>query len=167
MGPDLEHHLVRRLRDDDDHADDGELAAFASVHEMAPGVAPAIRSVRRAVKAVRPDVVHGHSSFGGAFARLAATSPQRVLPVEWGQAGGGYEVDVQVTALDRKWLLKDITTLIAQEEANVLDINSQGNRASGRVHLRLRLKVADFGQLSTLLGKLDALPGVEDARRSG
>ena len=90
-----------------------------------------------------------------------------MLPVEWGQAGGGYEVDVQVTALDRKWLLKDITTLIAQEEANVLDINSQGNRASGRVHLRLRLKVADFGQLSTLLGKLDALPGVEDARRSG
>ena len=102
-----------------------------------------------------------------AFARLAATSPQRVLPVEWGQAGGGYEVDVQVTALDRKWLLKDITTLIAQEEANVLDINSQSNRTSGRVHLRLRLKVADFGQLSTLLGKLDALPGVEDARRSG
>jgi len=101
------------------------------------------------------------------FVRLAATSPQRVLPVEWGQAGGGYEVDVQVTAIDRKWLLKDITTLIAQEEANVLEINSQGNRANGRVHLRLRLKVADFGQLSTLLGKLDALPGVEDARRSG
>jgi len=49
----------------------------------------------------------------------------------------------------------------------VLDINSQSNRTSGRVHLRLRLKVADFGQLSTLLGKLDALPGVEDARRSG
>src|SRR5690349_4228868 len=69
--PELEHHLVRRLRDDDDHADDGELAAFASVHEMAAGLAPAIRSVRGAVKAVRPDVVHGHSSFGGAFARLA------------------------------------------------------------------------------------------------
>ncbi|MEJ2790067.1 MULTISPECIES: bifunctional (p)ppGpp synthetase/guanosine-3',5'-bis(diphosphate) 3'-pyrophosphohydrolase [unclassified Pseudoxanthomonas] len=108
-----------------------------------------------------------HRADCAAFARLAAASPQRVLPVEWGQAGGGYEVDVQVTALDRKWLLKDITTLIAQEEANVLDINSQGNRANGRVHLRLRLKVADFGQLSTLLGKLDALPGVEDARRSG
>ena len=108
-----------------------------------------------------------HRADCASFARLAAASPQRVLPVEWGQAGGGYEVDVQVTALDRKWLLKDITTLIAQEEANVLDINSQGNRASGRVHLRLRLKVADFGQLSTLLGKLDALPGVEDARRSG
>ncbi|HVK51381.1 MAG TPA: bifunctional (p)ppGpp synthetase/guanosine-3',5'-bis(diphosphate) 3'-pyrophosphohydrolase [Pseudoxanthomonas sp.] len=102
-----------------------------------------------------------------AFQRLAATNPARVLPVEWGVAGGGgYEVDVLVRAFDRKWLLKDITTLIAQEDANVLDINSDNARGSGRVQLRLRLKVADFGQLSTLLGKLDAIPGVEEARRS-
>jgi len=70
--PELEHHLVRRLRHDDDHADDGELSLFASVHEMDDGLVSAVRSVRRAVKAVRPDVVHGHSSFGGAFARAAA-----------------------------------------------------------------------------------------------
>ena len=107
-----------------------------------------------------------HRANCASFMRMAASNPPRVLPVEWGQAGGGYEVDVQITGIDRKWLLKDITTLIAQEDANVLDINSQNSRSSGRVHLRLRLKVADFGQLSTLLGKLDALPGVEEARRS-
>ncbi|WP_411834190.1 RelA/SpoT family protein [Pseudoxanthomonas mexicana] len=108
-----------------------------------------------------------HRSDCAAFVRLSATHPQRVMPVEWGQATGGYEVDVQIVAIDRKWLLKDITTLIAQEDANVLDINSQPGRDNGRAHLRLRLKVADFGQLSTLLRKLDAVPGVEEARRSG
>ncbi len=102
-----------------------------------------------------------------AFARLAASHPQRVLPVEWGQAGGGYEVDVLVRAVDRRWLLKDITNLIAQEEAHVLEINSDNLRDSGRAQLRLRLKVGDYGQLSTLLGKLDALPGVHEARRLG
>ncbi|CTP82278.1 RelA/SpoT family protein [Xanthomonas graminis] len=101
------------------------------------------------------------------FARLAASNPQRVLPVEWGQAGGGYEVDVLVRAMDRRWLLKDITNLIAQEEAHVLEINSDNVRDSGRTQLRLRLKVGDYGQLSTLLGKLDALPGVDEARRLG
>ena len=89
------------------------------------------------------------------------------MPVEWGRAGGGYEADIQVLAVDRRWLLKDITNLIAQADAYVLAINSDNVRDSGRAVLRLRLKVADFGQLSTLLGKLDALPGVEDARRSG
>jgi GTP pyrophosphokinase len=108
-----------------------------------------------------------HRAHCAALLRLAAASPQRVLPVEWGVAGGGYEVDVQVKAFDRKGLLKDITTLIAQEDANVIDIQSDNVRDSGRAQLRLRLKVSDYGQLSMLLGKLDALPGVEEARRSG
>ena len=89
-----------------------------------------------------------------------------MLPVEWGHGGGGYEVDVEVDGVDRKWLLKDVTTLIAQEDAHVSDIRSE-LRDSGRVRLRLRLRVTDYGQLSTLLGKLDALPGVERAYRLG
>jgi len=102
-----------------------------------------------------------------ALARLSAAHPERVLPVEWGRAGSGYEVDVMVRAMDRRWLLKDITNLIAQEDAYVLNINSDPLRDSGRMQLRLRLKVSDYGQLSTLLGKLDALPGVDEARRMG
>ena len=102
-----------------------------------------------------------------ALARLSAAHPERALPVEWGRAGAGYEVDVMVRAMDRRWLLKDITNLIAQEDAYVLNINSDPLRDSGRMQLRLRLKVSDYGQLSTLLGKLDALPGVDEARRMG
>ena len=89
------------------------------------------------------------------------------LAVEWGRAGGGYEADIQVLAVDRRWLLKDITNLIAQADAYVLAINSDNVRDSGRAVLRLRLKVADYGQLSNLLGKIDALPGVDEVRRVG
>ncbi|WP_166763184.1 RelA/SpoT family protein [Xanthomonas euroxanthea] len=108
-----------------------------------------------------------HRTDCAALSRLAAAHPQRVLPVEWGQAGSGYEVDVQVRAVDRRWLLKDITNLIAQEDAHVLEINSDNVRDTGRAQLRLRLKVSDYGQLSSLLGKLDALPGVNEVRRLG
>lgn len=108
-----------------------------------------------------------HRGDCAAFARLAAAHPQRVLPVEWGQNGGSYEVDVLIRAVDRRWLLKDITNLIAQEDAHVLEINSASGRDSGRLQVQLRLKVADYGQLATLLGKLDALPGVSDVRRLG
>jgi GTP pyrophosphokinase len=99
------------------------------------------------------------------FLRLASMQPQRVLPVEWGRQGGGNEADVVVDAVDRKWLPKDVTNLIAQEDAHVLDIRSESG-SGGQVRLRLRLRVADFGQLSRLLGKLDGLPGVDSARRA-
>jgi len=107
-----------------------------------------------------------HRAGCAAFARLAAAQPQRVLPVEWGSHGSSYEVDVTIAAVDRKWLLKDVTTVIAQEDAYVADIRSDV-RGDGRVQLRVRLRVADYGQLSALLGKLEALPGVERAWRLG
>ena len=80
--------------------------------------------------------------------------------------GGGHEVDVALLALDRKWLLKDVTNLIAQENAHVAGIHADPERGSGRIRLSVRLRVNDYGQLSTLLGKLAAVPGVEDARRA-
>ncbi|HVI58201.1 MAG TPA: bifunctional (p)ppGpp synthetase/guanosine-3',5'-bis(diphosphate) 3'-pyrophosphohydrolase [Luteimonas sp.] len=105
-----------------------------------------------------------HRSDCAAFLRLAAASPQRVLPVEWGRVGGGHEAGVVIDAIDRKHLLKDLTNLIAQEDAHVLEIRSDSGR-HGQVRLQLQLRVQDFGQLSRLLGKLDALPGVQQARR--
>lgn len=99
------------------------------------------------------------------FERLATAQPQRVLPVEWGRKGSGYEVDAEVLALDRKWLLKEVTNVIAQGNAHVVSIRSDVERNGARVRLRLRLRVADYGQLSTLLGKLSSLPGVERAQR--
>ena len=100
------------------------------------------------------------------FQRLSAQQPQRVLPVEWGRQVEGSEADVLVDAIDRKWLLKDVTNLIAQEDTHVLDIHTETARGGGRVRLRLRVRVDDYGRLSRLLGKLDGLPGVERARRA-
>jgi GTP pyrophosphokinase len=112
----------------------------------------------RGVSVHRPDCA--------SYLRLAAAQPQRVLPVEWGQKGGGYEVDVEVLALDRKWLLKEVSNVIAQANAHVTSISSQLERNGAHVRLRARLRVNDYGQLSALLGKLSALPGVENAQRS-
>ena len=107
-----------------------------------------------------------HRADCATFLRLIAAEPGRVLPVEWsGTRGGSHEVDLLLDAVDRKWLLKDLTNLIAQEDAHVLDIHSEGARG-GRMRLRMRVRVADFGQLSRLLGRIEAIPGVERARRA-
>ncbi|TWI14103.1 RelA/SpoT family protein [Aerolutibacter ruishenii] len=112
----------------------------------------------RGVSVHRPDCA--------AFRRLASREPQRVLPVEWGRAGSQYEVDVEVVAVDRKWLLKEVSNVIAQEDAHVTSIRSDHERNGARMRLQLRLRVRDYGQLTTVLGKLGALPGVEHARRA-
>ncbi|MEO5628537.1 MAG: TGS domain-containing protein, partial [Thermomonas sp.] len=100
------------------------------------------------------------------FLRMAGLQPARVLPVEWGSRSGGHDVAVRIDAHDRKWLIKDITTLVAQLGVHVLGTHAAPVRAgSPEVRVLLQVRVTDYGQLGLLLGRIEALPGVESARR--
>ena len=87
-----------------------------------------------------------------------------MLPVEWGARRSGQQVAIQIDGIDRKWLLKDITTLVAQVGVHVLSMQSEQTRNGVRV--RLQARIADFEQLGLLLARLEALPGVATARRA-
>lgn len=113
----------------------------------------------RGVSVHRPDCA--------AFLRLAARQPARVLPVEWGSRRREQEVGIRIEGVDRKWLLKDITTLVAQVGVHVASLHAEPVRGGhGRVRVQLRARVADFGQLGQLLSRLEALPGIQSARRA-
>ena len=142
------------------------------------GVGNLLSQIARCCQPVPGDPIVGYLTRGrgvsihrrncASLQRLVAAQPERELPVNWGKAESSrYEVGVQLHAFDRKWLLKDVTNVIAQSDVNILAIQSQADEARGLVELRLTLRVSDFGQLSQLLGKLDAVPGVQDARRLG
>lgn len=107
-----------------------------------------------------------HRADCASLARLRARDPRRVIEVEWGnRREQAYEVDVLVKGYDRKWLHKDITNVIAGSNAHLLAVNTRVDAASGLATMNFALRVADFGQLSTLLGRLAAVPNVIEARR--
>lgn len=102
-----------------------------------------------------------------AFLRLAAKEPARVLPVEWGTRRSGQNVAIRIEAVDRKWLLKDITTLVAQVGVHALGLHTDPLRGgNGRIRVRLQVRVSDYEQLGLLLARLESLPGIESARRA-
>ena len=107
-----------------------------------------------------------HRANCAALKRMAASDPDRLMPVDWGDAGSRQTVQIALTGRDRKWLLRDISNLIAQESVQVLAIRGGPNPRSGQVRLQIGVQVRDFEQLAQLLGKLESLPGVEDARRA-
>ena len=98
--------------------------------------------------------------------RLQASHPERVLAVDWGEsAQAKQEIDIQIDAQDRKWLLKDISDTIAASDAHVLSVSTNPITKTGSFKIKLRLRVKDFGQLSVILAKIAALPGVHNAFR--
>jgi GTP pyrophosphokinase len=63
-------------------------------------------------------------------------------------------------------LLKDLTNLIAQANINIASVNMQ-SKNSPMAELQMNLNISDFAQLSAVLSKLNAVPGVLEVRRFG
>ena len=72
---------------------------------------------------------------------------------------------VHIEAWDRVGLLRDISTVIAEEQVNMVAVRTQehGDRTTG---ISLTLETQDVDQLSRLLSKLETVRGVIGVTRS-
>lgn len=102
------------------------------------------------------------------LANLRERDASRVVAVEWGtRKQAAYDVDIVVRGYDRKWLHKDVSNAIAAANAHVIAVNARVDARNGVAIMDYALRVADFGQLSSLLNQLLAVPNVIEARRVG
>jgi len=98
---------------------------------------------------------------------LPAAERERLLAVSWAQqsADAGYPVDLVVVATDRKGLLRDISSVLADADANVLATNTRSNPSAEMANMRFTVEVANAAQLEQLRNKLRQLPDVLEVRR--
>ncbi|MGB5611902.1 MAG: bifunctional (p)ppGpp synthetase/guanosine-3',5'-bis(diphosphate) 3'-pyrophosphohydrolase [Sedimenticolaceae bacterium] len=91
----------------------------------------------------------------------------RLVEVAWAdsQQDSRFLVDIHVLAGDRKGLLRDISSVFANAEIDVLGVSSQSDRRNERASMRITAEVADMGQLSRVIDRLAQIPDVIDVRR--
>jgi GTP pyrophosphokinase len=107
------------------------------------------------------------------FRHMASTTPERVIPVEWGQQGDGrvdksvYAVDVVVEAVDRQGLLRDISDVLAKQKVNVIGVNTQSTKGIGdrRAFMTFTVEIDNAERLGIVLGLVAKVTGVDSARR--
>lgn len=90
----------------------------------------------------------------------------RLIPVEWGETSSLYPVQIQVQAWDRVGLIRDITTLVAEEKINIVAV-SLTNNDDHSISIFLTLETANLAQLSRLLVKTEGIRGVISDTRIG
>ncbi len=99
---------------------------------------------------------------------LSDEEHERLIDVSWAEQPpeSGYAVDIVVIAADRKGLLRDISSVLADEDANVLGTNTQSDPTSDVATMDFTVEVANADQLGKLVNKLRQLPDVLQVRRS-
>jgi guanosine-3',5'-bis(diphosphate) 3'-pyrophosphohydrolase len=91
--------------------------------------------------------------------------PERLLEVEWEPSEEGtYPVELQIEALDRVGLLKDVLSAVADTRTNVRSVNARVRRDKVGV-IDLVLDIRNVGQLTTVMQRISKVPDVYRVER--
>ncbi|SDI93590.1 (p)ppGpp synthetase I, SpoT/RelA [Ferrimonas sediminum] len=100
------------------------------------------------------------------LAGLLGKHPERGVEVVWGESvSGGYTVSIRVIANDRSGLLRDVTTLLANEKSNVLEMRSHSDARQHTAAIELKLELFNMDSLTRLVSRLSQIPGVLEVGR--
>lgn len=97
---------------------------------------------------------------------LPADRKARLIEVEWsGKQRQTYPVDIEVLAFDRQGLLRDVSAILSNEKVNVLAVNTATDKRDFSVRMRLTLEISGIDELSRVLGRIEQLANISEARR--
>ncbi len=91
---------------------------------------------------------------------------ERLITVAWGQTDSLYPVRIQVEAWDRVGLMRDITTIVAEEKVNIAAVDSV-HHDDHTFTVNLTLETKGLAQLSRLLAKIEGVRGIISVSRVG
>ncbi|MFH0846898.1 MAG: bifunctional (p)ppGpp synthetase/guanosine-3',5'-bis(diphosphate) 3'-pyrophosphohydrolase [Chloroflexota bacterium] len=91
---------------------------------------------------------------------------ERLVQVDWGKTDAAYPVKIRVEAQDRVGLMRDITTIVAEEKVNITNV-SLDEHGDHTVTLDFTLETRGLSQLSGLMLKIERVRGVTGVARIG
>lgn len=95
---------------------------------------------------------------------LRIKDKERLVQVSWGVAKSTFPVPIRVQAYDRDGLIRDVSTVIAEENINMTKVHVDVNKNNMAV-FDLILEVSNVNQLSRVLDRLESLSNVFEACR--
>jgi GTP pyrophosphokinase len=140
------------------------------------GVGDLMCKFARCCRPVPPEPIAGYITQGrgvsihrqdcGNFLGLNQRHPERIIAVDWGTSESAtYPVELRITAFDRTGLIRDISTVLADEAASVIDLSSHTDRRSMQTIMDITIEIRDLPTLSTAIARLEQLPNVISVKR--
>jgi GTP pyrophosphokinase len=140
------------------------------------GVGSLMTNIAKCCQPVPGDEVIGYITIGRGVSIhrkdcsniLHSTEKQkkRFIHVEWGESTREhYRVDILVRAYDRSGLLKDITTLLNNENANVFTFSTNTDQEQNIAFINFNVEIDGIDNLSRLLSKIQQIQNVIEVKR--
>ena len=96
---------------------------------------------------------------------LKKTHPEKIVPIEWQKIKGGkYKTGIEIEAIDRVGLLKDIIERVAQARINILDLATKVGK-DGIARIKLIVEIDNPPAFYYLMEEIKKLSDIISVRR--
>ena len=140
------------------------------------GIGDLMSNFARCCRPVPPESIVGYITQGrgvsvhradcGNFLGLNQRHPERMIEVSWGESETAtYPVDLSLRAMDRSGLLRDISSVLADEKANVTTLATHTDTKTLETVMNISVDIRDLPTLSTTISRLEQIPNVVSVRR--
>lgn len=107
-----------------------------------------------------------HRSDCEQLANSLEQSPEREIEVQWGhEQQKSYQATLQVTASDRHGLLRDISTIIANERILITGMASHSDKLKQTTRMSFTVEITNSSMLNRIITKLRQLDDIIDVKR--
>ena len=140
------------------------------------GVGSLMSHVARCCRPVPGDEIIGYITQGrgiavhredcDSFSNLKNKHPERVISVSWSDdISSSYALTIRIEASDRSGLIRDISSALANEKVNVLNMNVNTVDSTQTAIFVMQIEVHDLQGTNKVLSKLHQIEGVHSAKR--
>jgi GTP pyrophosphokinase len=134
-------------------------------------------SFARCCAPVKPEPIAGYATVGRGvtvhradcpgLARMSASRPDRLIAAAWADALVPQAVTLNIVAIDRQGLVRDIGDLLASEKISIEMMHTTTDRTQSTATIDVRVGVDDAQHLTRLLQRIRRVGSVLSVRRSG
>ena len=140
------------------------------------GVGNLMHHIARCCQPIPGDCIVGYITMGRGisihrcdceqFLELQTVHPERVVESRWGDNySSGFHLNIRIVASDRNGLLRDITTVLANDKISVLGVSTRTDTKPQLANIEMQIELNNVEILSKILSRLEKLDDVIEAKR--
>ena len=152
---------------------------LASSNVIVDGVGDLLTTTAKCCKPVPYDPIVGYITKGRGITihrrdcsmiqKIDESGKERLINVMWADQKetetGSYPVDIRVYAIDRKGLLRDISSILSTEDVDVVGVKTHSDKKTDRASMKFTIEIINISQLSRVMEKISQLPDIIEVKR--
>ncbi len=134
-------------------------------------------SLARCCSPVKPEPIAGYATVGRGVTihradcpglkRMSTGRPDRLIAATWADAATSQPVSLNIVAIDRQGLVRDIGDLLASEKISIEMMHTTTDRTRSTATIDLRVAIDDAQHLAHLVQRIRRVGSVLSVRRTG